>query len=81
MVNESLFGGYELPNDDFSHEILHHLSRLKTELKHYFLYVTYYAYITNPFSIDPLDLPDGTGQHEELIDIQSDKTARVKQKE
>lgn len=68
------------PNDKFSQEIVHHLLVLKTELKHYFPGVTC-AYITNPFSIDPADLPVGTGEQEALIDIQSDETAKAKHKE
>lgn len=69
------------PNDEFSQEIVNHLLVLKTELKHYFPDVTCCAYITNPFSIDPADLPVGTGEQEALIDIQSHETAKAKHKE
>ena len=82
------FGIFELlttleikPNDEFSQEIVHHFSLLKTELKHHFLDVTCCGYITNPFSVDPADLSVGTGEQEALIDIQSDETAKAKHKE
>ncbi|KAG0718931.1 SCAN domain-containing protein 3 [Chionoecetes opilio] len=54
---------------------------LKTELKHYFPDVTCCAYIANPFSVDPTDLPVGTGEQEELIHIQADEGAKTKHKE
>ncbi|XP_068215810.1 zinc finger BED domain-containing protein 5-like [Palaemon carinicauda] len=68
------------PTDEFAQEIVHHLSLLKTELKHYFLDVTC-AYVANPFSVDPADLPVETGEQEEIIDIQADETAKTKHKE
>lgn len=61
------------PNDEFSQEIVHHHSLLKTELIHYFLDMTCFANITDPFSVDPADLPVETREQEELIDIQSDE--------
>ncbi|KAF2345500.1 HAT C-terminal dimerization domain [Trinorchestia longiramus] len=66
------------PTDKFAEEIVHHLSLLKTELKHYFPDVTCCAYVANPFSVD---LPIGTGEQEELIDIHADETAKMKHKE
>ncbi|KAG0713575.1 SCAN domain-containing protein 3 [Chionoecetes opilio] len=39
------------------------------------------AYIANPFSVDPADLPVGTGEQEELIHIQTDEGAKTKHKE
>ena len=66
---------------NFSQEIVHHLSLLKTELKHYFPEVTCCAYITNSFSVDPADLSVGIGEQEALIDTQSEKTAKAKHKE
>ena len=57
-------------SDDFSREIIQHLSLLTVELLHYFPDATSCAYITDPFSIDPADLPVGTGKQEELIDMQ-----------
>ena len=87
-VESKRYGMFELlnifesePNDEFAQEIVHHLSLLKAELKHYFPDLTCCAYITNPFSVDPVDLPVGTGEQEELIDIQADDTAKTKHKE
>ncbi|XP_076806381.1 zinc finger BED domain-containing protein 5-like [Clavelina lepadiformis] len=69
------------PNDDISKEIVCHLSQLKTELMHYFPDFACCAYSTNPFFVDPADVPVGTGEQEELIDIQADETAKAKHKE
>uniref|UniRef100_UPI00358DF206 zinc finger BED domain-containing protein 5-like n=1 Tax=Myxine glutinosa TaxID=7769 RepID=UPI00358DF206 len=87
-VESKRYGMFELlttlesePNDEFSQEIIRHLSLLKTELMHYFPDVTCCAYIANPFSVDPGDLPVGTGEQEELIDVQADETAKTKHKE
>ena len=68
------------PTNEFAQEILHHLSLFKTEIKHYFPDVTC-AYVANPFSADPADLPVRTKEQEELIDIQADETAKTKHKE
>ena len=65
-------------SDDFSQEIIHHLS---AELLHYFPDATNFACITNPFSFDPAGLPVGTGEQEELIYIQEDQTAKTRHKE
>ena len=63
-------------SDDFSREITQHLSLLTAELQHYFPDTTSCPYITDPFSVDPADLPVGTGEQEELIDMQEDQTAK-----
>ena len=57
------------PNDKFSEEIVCHISQLKMELMHYFPDVTSCAYSINPFFFDPADIPVGTGEQKELIDI------------
>ena len=51
-------------SDDFFREIIQHLSLLTVELQHYFPDATSCAYITDPFSVDPADLPVGTGEQE-----------------
>ena len=48
---------------------------------HYFPDVTSCAYCINPFFIDPADLPVGTGEEEELINIQADEAPKIKHKE
>ena len=53
----------------------------KKELMHYFPDVTSCAYCINPFFVDPADLPVGTGEEEELIDIQTDEAAKITHKE
>ena len=69
------------PNDNLSQEIEDHLKLLRMELMHYFSDVVSCAYAVNPFCIDPALLPIGTGEQEEIIDIQVDDTAKAKQKE
>ncbi|KAG0714668.1 SCAN domain-containing protein 3 [Chionoecetes opilio] len=69
------------PSDKFAQEIVRYLSMLKTELTHYFPDVPCCAYIANPFSVDQADLPVGTGEQEEVIDIQADEGAKTKHKE
>uniref|UniRef100_H2XQP6 HAT C-terminal dimerisation domain-containing protein n=1 Tax=Ciona intestinalis TaxID=7719 RepID=H2XQP6_CIOIN len=54
---------------------------LKSELMHYFPDMTCCAYITNPFLVVPSLLPVGTGEQEDIIDIQSDETAKTLHKE
>ncbi|XP_068203550.1 zinc finger BED domain-containing protein 5-like [Palaemon carinicauda] len=87
-VESKCYGMFELlttlerePTDEFAQEIVHHLSLLKTELKHHFPDVTCFAYVANPFSVDPANLPVATGEQEELIDIQADETTKTKHKE
>ena len=48
---------------------------------HYFADVVSCTYAVNPFCTDPALLPVGTGEQEEIIDIQVDDTAKAKQKE
>ena len=44
---------------------------------HYFPDVTSCDYSINPFFVDPVNLPVGTGEEEELIDIQTDEQQRL----
>nr|CAB3266629.1 suppressor of tumorigenicity 7 protein homolog [Phallusia mammillata] len=74
----NLPGGYNGQSDD---EILCHFTVLKAELTHYFPDVDCCPCITNPFSVDPADLPVGTGEQEQLIDIQADDTTQAMHKE
>ena len=67
-------------SDDFFKEITQHLSLLTAELQHYFTDTTSCPYITDPLSVDPADLPVGTGEQEELIDMQKDQTAKRQRK-
>jgi len=67
-------------NDKLSQEIEDHLKLLRTEMMHYFPYLVSCTYAVNPFCIDPAFLPVGTGEQEEIIDIQADDTAKAKQK-
>ena len=69
------------PDGGISKEIISHLSQLKTELLNYFPDVACCAYSVNPFFIDPADASVRTGEQEELIDIQTDETAKIKHKE
>ncbi|XP_078487931.1 zinc finger BED domain-containing protein 5-like [Ciona intestinalis] len=69
------------PSDKLCQEIRCHLQQLKSELLHYFPDMTCCAYITNPFLVDPSLLPVGTGEQEDIIDIQSDETAKTLHKE
>jgi len=57
------------PNDELSNEIVCLLSHLNIEFMHYFPGVASCAYSTNPFFIDPANLPVGTGEQDELTDI------------
>ena len=69
------------PDGGIPKEIIGHLSQLKTELLNYFPDVACCAYSVNPFFIDPADASVRTGEQEELIDIQTDETAKIKHKE
>ena len=71
----------KIPDGGISNEIIDHLSQLKTELLNYFPDVACCAYSINPFFINPADVPVGTRKQEELIDIQTDETAKIKHKE
>ena len=48
---------------------------------HYFPDATSCIYSINPFFVDSADLPVGTGEQVELIDIQIDEAAKIKHKE
>ena len=60
--------------DEKMFEIRCHLKQLRRELMHYFPAMEC-AYISNPSL-----LPVGTGEQEDIIDTQSDETARAKGK-
>ena len=58
-----------------------HLEQLRSELIHYFPHMACCAYFTNPFPVNPTLLPVGTEEQKDIIDIQSDKTAKTTHKE
>ena len=62
----------------FSEEIASHLASLKKELEQCFPVAASYEYITNPFSVNPHDLAVGTGEQEELIDLQEVNEAKIR---
>ena len=71
------------PSITFVQEIIKHLL-LKDEIKHYFFNdgdAQACAYTLNPFTANLFDLPVGTGEQEELIDLQCDEGAQEKLKE
>ena len=69
------------PSIAFGQEIIKHLLLLKEEIKQYFfndgdaLACTYFR---NPFTVQPGDLLVGTGEQEELIDLQCIEGAQEK---
>ena len=65
----------------FSEEIASHLVSLKEELEQYFLEAPSYEYITNPFSVTPHDLAVGTGEQEELVDLQEDNDVKIRHRD
>ena len=68
----------------FAQEIIKHLLLLKDEIKHYFFSdgdAQACTYTRNPFTAKPDDLPMGTGEQEELIDLQCDESAQEKFKD
>ena len=65
----------------FSEEIASHLALLKEELEQYFPEAASYEYITNPISVNPHDLAVGTGEQEELIDLQEDNEAKIRHRD
>ena len=65
----------------FSEEIASHLASLKEELEQYFPEAASYEYITHPFSVNPHDLAVGTGEQEELIDLQKDNEAKIRHRD
>ena len=71
------------PSITFVQEITKHLL-LKDEIKQYFFNdgdAQACTYIRNPFIAKPDDLPVGTGQQEELIDLQCNEGAQEKFKD
>ena len=58
------------PNAKLFQEIDEHLKLLRTEMMHYFPDLVSCTYAVNPFCADPTLLPVGTGEQEEIIDIQ-----------
>ena len=84
-VETKQFGMFQLlttlsvePNDQLSQEIHDHLKLLQIESLHYFPDLVSCTYAVNPFCIDSALLPMGTGEQEEIIDIQVDDTAKSK---
>ena len=84
-VESKQFGMFQLlttlsvePNDQLSQEIHDHLKLLRMELLYYFPDFVSCTYAVNPFCSDPALLPVGTGEQEEIIDIQVDDTAKSK---
>ena len=65
----------------FFEEIASHLASLKEELEQYFAEAASYECITNPFSVNPHDLAVGTGEQEELIDLQEDNEAKIRHRD
>ena len=65
----------------FSEEIASHLASLKEESEQYFPEAASYEYITNPFSVNPHDLAVGTGEQEELIDLQENNEAKIRHRD
>ena len=68
------------PNEKMFEEMRCHLNQLKAESMHYFPATERCAYLNNPFTINPPLLPGGTGEQEDIIDIQCDEGARTKHK-
>ena len=62
-------------------EICCHLKLLKTELMHHFSNIDSSQYVSNLFFVDPSALPLRTRKQNEIIDIQSDNTAKIWHKE
>ena len=69
------------PSIAFGQEIIKHLFLLKDEIKQYFFNdddAQAYTYIRNQFTVKPSDLPVGTGEQEELVDLQCNEGAQEK---
>ena len=67
----------------FGQEIINHLLLLKDEIKQYLFNngdAQACTYIWNPFTVKLGHLPVGTGEQEELIDLQCDEGAQEKLK-
>ena len=72
------------PNEKILEKIKCHLKQLRTELMHYFLAMKRYAYISNPLPGNSSLLLLGAWKQEDIkdiIDIQSNETARTMHKE
>ena len=72
------------PSITFVQKITKYLLLLKDEIKHYFFNdvdAQACTYTRNPFTAKPDDLPVGTGEQEELIDLQCDEGAQEKFKD
>ncbi|XP_068236958.1 protein FAM200A-like [Palaemon carinicauda] len=77
-----LFQGPDCTVTEFISKLGAFVQKLDLWMKnHYFPDVTCCAYVANPFSVDPANLPFGTWEQEELLDIQADETAKMKHKE
>ena len=68
------------PSDKLYQEFEDHLKLLRTKLMHYFPDKVTCSYAVNLFCTDPALLTVGTGEQEEIIDIQVDDTTIAKQK-
>ena len=69
------------PSIAFGQETINHLLLLKDEIKPYFFNdgdAQACTYIRNPFTAKPGNLPVGTGEQEEHIDLQCDQGVREK---
>ena len=62
----------------FSEEIASLLASLKEKLELYFPKAASYKCITNPFSVNPHDFTVGTGEQEELTDLQENNEAKIR---
>ena len=65
----------------FFEEIASHLASIKEKLEQYFPEAPSYEYITNPFTVTPHDLAVGTGEQEELIDLQEFNDAKIRHRD
>ena len=81
-VKSKQFGIFQLftalsvdPNDKLPQEIENHLKLLRTKLMHYFPDVVSCTYAVNPFCTNPVLLPLGTGEQEEIIAIRVDDSS------
>ena len=71
----------EEPSIAFGQDIIKHLFLMKDEIKQYFFNdgdAQACTYIWYPFTVKPGDLLVGTGEQEELIDLQCIEGAQVK---
>lgn len=64
------------PNHDFGQQVSEHLLLLKNEIEKYFHEAHLPSFVRNPFRANPSDLPIGTGEQEEIIELQSDEGAK-----